>query len=283
MSELTLVQYNNQRVLTTRQLADVYEVETTALVNNFNKNKKHFTEGVHYYHLKGDELKAFKNYISQRYVVQNDNMTNNHSVNNDYPIQGQAVDGSYDIVPKRTPHLYLWTERGANRHCKILDTAKAWEQFDNLEDTYFRVKELIQNKFAIPQTFSEALRLAAQIQEENERLLEQEKLLLPKATGYDLIVDNKGTQSMNEFAKSMNWGRNRLYNALREHDIFIKDTTTPKQQYVNQKYFIVKQCRKGNMVFPVTFITTKGIDYLVRKVEEWGIARELLDYGLIGV
>ncbi len=35
----------------------------------------------------------------------------------------------------------LWTERGANRHCKILDTDKAWEQFDNLEETYFRAKE----------------------------------------------------------------------------------------------------------------------------------------------
>ena len=38
--------------------------------------------------------------------------------------------------------LYLWTERGASRHCKILDTEKAWEQFDHLEDTYFRVKEM---------------------------------------------------------------------------------------------------------------------------------------------
>ncbi len=38
--------------------------------------------------------------------------------------------------------LYLWTERGANRHCKILDTDKAWKQFDNLEETYFRVKEI---------------------------------------------------------------------------------------------------------------------------------------------
>ena len=43
--------------------------------------------------------------------------------------------------------LYLWTERGANRHCKILDTPKAWEQFDNLEETYFMVKE--QRKAAI--------------------------------------------------------------------------------------------------------------------------------------
>ena len=250
MNQLTLVQHNDQRVLTTKQLAEVYETTTIAINQNFNNNQKHFIEGVHYYLLKGEELKAFKNYI--------DNI---------------------EVVPKRTPHLYLWTERGANRHCKILDTAKAWEQFDNLEDTYFRVKEFVQHKFAIPQTFSEALQLAAQIQAENERLQEQEKLLLPRATGYDLIVDGQGSQSMNEFAKSMNWGRNRLYEALREHGIFMKDTTTPMQKYIASKYFLVKQCRKGNMTFPVTFITTKGMDYLVRKVGEWGIVRDLLDYG----
>lgn len=252
MNDLFVIQHNNQRVLTTKQLADVYETTSQAISQNFINNQKHFVEGVHFYLLKGQELRDFKNYF--------DNI---------------------ELVGKRSPHLYLWTERGANRHCKILDTDKAWEQFDNLEYAYFRVKELAKNKFAIPKTFSEALRLAAQIQEENERLLEQEKLLLPKATGYDLIIDNKGTQSMNEFAKSMNWGRNRLYHALREHGIFIKDTTTPKQQYVNQKYFLVKQCYKGNMTFPVTFITTKGMNYLVKKVEEWGIVNELLNFGLL--
>lgn len=46
-----------------------------------------------------------------------------------------------DLVGKNASSLYLWTERGANRHCKILDTPKAWERFDNLEETYFLVKE----------------------------------------------------------------------------------------------------------------------------------------------
>lgn len=269
MNQLFVIQHNDQRVLTTKQLADVHETDAQFITNNFERNKKHFIEGVHYYHLKGEELKAFKNYLYNIDVVDS-NYTSERCL-----VQNSA----YDIVPKRTPHLYLWTERGANRHCKILDTAKAWEQFDNLEDTYFRVKEFVQHKFAIPQTFSEALQLAAQIQAENERLQEQEKLLLPRATGYDLIVDGQGSQSMNEFAKSMNWGRNRLYEALREHGIFMKDTTTPMQKYIASKYFLVKQCRKGNMTFPVTFITTKGMDYLVRKVGEWGIVRELLDHG----
>jgi len=38
--------------------------------------------------------------------------------------------------------LYLWTLKGANRHCKILDTDKAWHQFDLLEENYFKVKKI---------------------------------------------------------------------------------------------------------------------------------------------
>ncbi len=252
MNELVTVNFDNQRVLTTKQLAEVYGTSTTAISQNFKNNSHYFKEGIHYYLLKGEALKEFKNYLDD-----------------------------ISLVGKRSPHLYLWTERGANRHCKILDTDKAWEQFDNLEDTYFRVKEYVQNQFVIPKTYSEALRLAADIQAENERLKEQEQLLLPKANGYDLIVNSDGTQSMNEFAKSMNWGRNRLFAALRENGIFIEGTTVPKQRFVEGKYFIVKQCRKGRMVFPVTFITPKGMKYVVKKVDEWGIMDDLRLAGLM--
>ncbi len=51
------------------------------------------------------------------------------------------VTNSYLQISNMTRSLYLWAERGANRHCKILDTDRAWEQFDNLEETYFKVKE----------------------------------------------------------------------------------------------------------------------------------------------
>ena len=252
MNELVTVNFDNQRVLTTRQLADVYGTTHVAISQNFKNNQRYFKEGVHYYLLKGAVLKEFKNQLDD-----------------------------ISLVDKRTAHLYLWTERGANRHCKILDTDMAWEQFDNLEDTYFRVKEYVQNQFVIPKTYSEALRLAADIQAENERLKEQEQLLLPKANGYDLIVNSDGTQSMNAFAKSMNWGRNRLFAALRENGIFLEGTTVPKQRFINEKHFIVKQCKKGRMVFPVTFITPKGMKYIVNKVNEWGIMDDLRLAGLM--
>lgn len=115
--KLTPMEFNNQRILLTEQLAEVYETDGKNIQMNFSNNRDKFTEGIHYYLLQGDDLKAFKN-------------DPNH----------------IGLVGKNASCLYLWTERGASRHCKILDTDKAWEQFDNLEATYFRAKE--QSKFS---------------------------------------------------------------------------------------------------------------------------------------
>ena len=115
MNKLIPIQFKTQRVLLTEQLADIYESDVNNIKNNFSNHKENFKEGKHYYFLQGAELKAFKNQVN-----------------------------NIDLVNKHTSSLYLWTERGANRHCKILDTDKAWEQFDNLEETYFKVKENVQ-------------------------------------------------------------------------------------------------------------------------------------------
>lgn len=107
------IEYKGQKVITTAMLAQAYGTSVSYISNNFNRNKKKFIEGKHYFHLHGNELKDFKT---------------NH-------LKDESL--------KKINHLYLWTERGANHHCKILDTDKAWEQFENLEETYFRVKENI--------------------------------------------------------------------------------------------------------------------------------------------
>ncbi|HBN7434245.1 TPA: hypothetical protein L3523_003754 [Escherichia coli] len=53
------------------------------------------------------------------------------------------------ISPK-TRSLILWTERGAARHAKMLETDQAWEVFEKLEDCYFNKKQ----PPAAPQTTS---------------------------------------------------------------------------------------------------------------------------------
>ena len=103
-----LVVWNGETVITTSQLAEVYGATTNNIKDNFLRNKDRFTEGKHYILLTGQTLKEFKNQVAES-----------------------------DLVAKNTSQLYLWTRRGASRHCKILGTDKAWEQFDYLEENYF--------------------------------------------------------------------------------------------------------------------------------------------------
>lgn len=116
---ISVVEWKGQRVITTALLAEIYGTDTNNVKNNFNRHKDNFIEGIHYFLLQGEELRGFKREV-----------TNN------------------DLVKSNVNQLYLWTERGANRHCKILDTDKAWEQFDNLEETYFKVKEVINTELS---------------------------------------------------------------------------------------------------------------------------------------
>lgn len=147
LNKLVLVEFKGQRVLLTEQLADVYETDVNNIHANFKRNESHFEKGKHYFKLEGLDLKEFKNQptISQ-------------------------------LVSKNTSSLYLWTERGANRHCKILDTDKAWEQFDNLEEVYFRVKQLTLNTSQLSpelQMFNSIFNAVAKIELSNKQLQDE--------------------------------------------------------------------------------------------------------------
>ena len=64
MKTLTPVEFNDQRILTTEQLAEVYGTEANNIKNNFNNHQDQFIEGKHYYLLQGEDLRAFKNQVN---------------------------------------------------------------------------------------------------------------------------------------------------------------------------------------------------------------------------
>ncbi|WP_427340559.1 ORF6N domain-containing protein [Caloranaerobacter sp. DY30410] len=115
MNDLVIIEHNNQRVLTTKQLAEAYETDINNIKVNFSRNGDRFEEGKHYFVLRGNALKEFKDRVTDS-----------------------------NIVGRNANQLYLWTERGALRHAKILDTDKAWEVYEKLEETYFRAKQMTQ-------------------------------------------------------------------------------------------------------------------------------------------
>lgn len=127
MDQLTVLEFNNERILTTKQLAFIYETTTDNVKKNFNNHKSKFEKGKHFFLLEGEELRAFKRKVNSIHLAEN--TVNERNLNN------------FQLVPNNVNQLYLWTERGASRHCKILGTDKAWEQFDYLEETYFNARE----------------------------------------------------------------------------------------------------------------------------------------------
>ena len=113
MNEITIVEYQNQRVLLTSQLAKSYETTTRRISENFNANKERYVEEKHFYCLEGDALRNFR------------------------------ANTEITDLPSNINKLYLWTEKGALLHAKSLNTDKAWEVYDRLVETYFRAKEVM--------------------------------------------------------------------------------------------------------------------------------------------
>lgn len=112
MSKLIPLEFKNQRIMTTKVLAEQFGTEEKNIQMNYSNNQKRFTEGKYYYKLEGQSLKEFKNSLPNEIRE---------------PLKFVSI-------------LYLWTDRGAARHAKILDTDEAWEVYEELEDNYFNPK-----------------------------------------------------------------------------------------------------------------------------------------------
>ena len=153
MNELTVLEHNSVRVMTTEQLAEAYGCDVQHIKQNFNNNKERFTDGKHYFRLEGADLKSFKRQVE----------------NFDLP------------VSKFASAIYLWTKRGAARHSKMLGTERAWDVFDELEESYFNsMKNMTPEEFLLcsAQRMVEQARAIkaanARINKVDERLLEVE-------------------------------------------------------------------------------------------------------------
>ncbi|QXX82954.1 ORF6N domain-containing protein [Providencia sp. R33] len=127
---MPVITHNGVPVVTTETIASLYDTVVGNIKTNFSRNAKRFIEGKHYFKLTGSVLKDFKNKVTKSNLV---------------------------ACAKNAKHLTLWTERGAARHAKMLDTDNAWDVFEALEDFYFAKKEDAQQKISIRQSTAKEL------------------------------------------------------------------------------------------------------------------------------
>jgi anti-repressor protein len=127
------------------------------------------------------------------------------------------------------------------------------------------------NMAQLPQTFPEALRLAADLAEQKmalEAKIEEDK---PKVDFFEDVVDAKGNHPMNEAAKLLGWGPNNLFAYLRKMNILLeKPRNAPRQCYIDQGYFTVKERvytdSKGQHIHCTPFVTPKGLQWMQAKI-----------------
>lgn len=111
MNKLMPLEFKNQRIMTTKVLADEYGTEETNIKTNFNNNKGRFIEGKHYYQLTGEKLKQFKRVVNDI---------------NDPSIKFASV-------------LTLWTDRGAAEMMEI-EHSKLLRKIDGINEDFTKSK-----------------------------------------------------------------------------------------------------------------------------------------------
>lgn len=105
---LSPITHNQIPVITTELLATLYATKPEYVRRNHHRNSERFVERKHYFVAKGETLEVLKESLRP-----------------------------FQCVAPNVRKLILWTERGAARHAKMLETDQAWEVFEKLEDFYF--------------------------------------------------------------------------------------------------------------------------------------------------
>lgn len=182
------------------------------------------------------------------------------------------IPSSYQDSKGEIRPCYLLTRKGCDMVANkmtgekgVLFTAYYVTRFEAME------KELqMQNRFAIPQTLPEALRLAADLAEQ----VEKQKPLVAFA---ETCAASKDSVLVRELAKicckqGISIGEHRLYRLLRAWKMIFPNSTEPYQEYVDRGYFEVtqtaKETAKGTRLFKTTRVTPKGQIYIISRLKE---------------
>lgn len=171
-----VIEWAGVRVVTTESLATGYGCEEKSIRMNLSRNLDRFEEGKHYFTLSGESVKSLR----------------------------ATVGGSQ--ISSKTRSLTLWTEKGAARMSKIVDTDEAWSFFERLEDSYFRP----QSGSTLPASYEQALEdLLAKVKEnriiteQRDRAIETKAWIGEKKVATSMATASVAVRQRNALAEKL--------------------------------------------------------------------------------
>lgn len=155
----------------------------------------------------------------------------------------------------KTETLYIATKFNDEARAKLV---LRWEQLE---------KERALSGFGVPKTFREALLLAAEQQKMIEDRDKELEVVRPKAELMDKVINTEDLVDIGQASKllKLGFGRNTLYKLLRKMGIFFKNRNEPKQSYVKQDYFKLKEelvTGWPDRTYTRVYVTQKGLEFL---------------------
>jgi len=191
-------------------------------------------------------------------------------------------------LPQKSSHYLFSGEQG--KRDSIVVVARLSPEFTaRLVDRWQELEARQQGAgFHIPQTMPEALRLAADLAEQNQRLAQenkaQEQQLLdaaPKARGFDLIAAGEKSITLREAAKLLGLKQNHLTEWLHQNGWVyrLNGRWVAYQHHIQGGRLIYKEARytdekTGHEAYaPYCHITPKGLAKLARA---FGVVQEAL-------
>lgn len=130
-------------------------------------------------------------------------------------------------------------------------------------------------EIALPRSFAEALRLAADQAEVLEKQKEALALAAPKVEFYDQVAESQNWMDLMSTAKALNLGRNSMTEFMRKVGLLQMEPhkNMPYQQYISSGHFktVVKTTVKEDgtpITYNKTLVSGKGLTLIQKRISE---------------
>lgn len=150
----------------------------------------------------------------------------------------------------------------------------------HLVKSFFDIREKLRSQaaqpIAVPQTLPEALRLAADLAEKNQKLLEEQKINAPKIEFTDRVVADNNAMTITKAAKLIGYPPRKFKDYVRSIGWLYANADTPMESAIKSGYMVLRFAHwtdsEGNPVEkPYAHITTKGIFDLYKRMRQEGL------------
>lgn len=176
---------------------------------------------------------------------------------------------------KKLP-LYVMNRDGFTLLTMGFTGAKALSFKLEYMNAFNAMEQQIRQSSGVPQTFAQALMLAAKQQEQIEAQQKQLEMQQPKVDFFDAVAESKTAIDIKAVANTLhfkNIGRNKLFEILRNKKILMGNNL-PYQKYVDCGYFRTIEQRyttpDGVKINIKTLVYQKGMDFIRKTLNGLG-------------